>query len=498
MDSVVTATDLRTTSPRVSPKAWLVLLSVALTVALLLYSETMGFVWDEGFHLLSAQLILNSRTPYLDYCFPQTPLNAYWNAAWMAVFGQHWQVTHIPATLEVAGSVYLMASWILQRLPALSWRLPVALATALLIGCNPNVVQFGTVAQAYGMGMFCSAAAFRLALPAATRQSPLPAAWSGLFASVAAASTLLTAPVVPVLWIWLWASSKRGNRLLKGAAFFLGCIPPFLPVLLLFWRAPQQTLFNVVTYQALFRRVNWKGATAHDFDVFTSWLASAPALLLLACSVAAVFWLRHDRESDRQTRAEFVLCGLLALSSLLYIATAHPTFERYFIVGMPFWGGFAGLGLYALGVHLAGSHRPRLCASIAAILMLLCITRDLFDDRDSTRWSEYEQIASKIAEVTPANAAMYVDEQVYFLLRRTPPRGLEFSYSHKLNLPKTQAALYHVVSESELNQQVKQGRYATVESCKDERIEQMKLVELFPHQADIGDCSIFWGPVKGK
>ena len=129
-------------------------------------------------------------------------------------------------------------------------------------------------------------------------------------------------------------------------------------------------------------------------------------------------------------------------------------------------------------------------------LMLLSSAKDLFDDRDSTRWSHYEEIAAKVKEVTPADGLIYADEQVYFLLHRKPPSAMEFSYSHKLDLPPKQEALYHIVSESELNEQVRQGRFATVESCKDERIEEMKLAELFPHQQDIRDCSIFWGKVK--
>ena len=73
---------------------------------------------------------------------------------------------------------------------------------------------------------------------------------------------------------------------------------------------------------------------------------------------------------------------------------------------------------------------------------------------------------------------------------------MEFSYSHKLRLSKEQEALYHVVSEPELNEQVKQGKYATVQSCKEDRIDEMKLPDLFPHQSDIEDCTIFWGKVK--
>jgi hypothetical protein len=49
---------------------------------LLAYSQTWCLAWDEGYHLVAAQMIVAGKRPYLDFCFPQTPLNAYWNAGW--------------------------------------------------------------------------------------------------------------------------------------------------------------------------------------------------------------------------------------------------------------------------------------------------------------------------------------------------------------------------------------------------------------------------------
>ena len=46
---------------------------------LLVYSQTAAFAWDEGYHVLAAQLIARGKRPYLDFFFPQAPLNAYWS-----------------------------------------------------------------------------------------------------------------------------------------------------------------------------------------------------------------------------------------------------------------------------------------------------------------------------------------------------------------------------------------------------------------------------------
>src|ERR1700730_2278960 len=62
--------------------------AIAIVFAVLLaYAETRAFSFDEGFHLMAARLIKEGKRPYLDFCFPQTPLNAYLNAGWMSIFG---------------------------------------------------------------------------------------------------------------------------------------------------------------------------------------------------------------------------------------------------------------------------------------------------------------------------------------------------------------------------------------------------------------------------
>ncbi len=456
----------------------------------------MAFVWDEGFHLLTAQLIDNGRTPYLDFCFPQTLLNAYWNAAWMRVFGQTWRVTHIAAALLIAGGVYLMADFVLKRFPVPRWRLPCALAVALLTGFNDIVVQFGPIAQSYAAGLFLSVAAFRLAVNTFVRAAWPWAFASGLCAGAAAGSTLLTAPVPPVILLWLLVYNSRSSRWSKALAFCLGCMAPFAPMIRLFVKAPEQTFFNVVQYQALFRRVNWNGATTHDIDVLTAWLNSTPAFLLGLLALAGLFFLRRQSGWDRLRRAEFYLCAWLAGALLFYIATAHPTFQRYFIFAVPFCSVLAVVGLYAVGSRLASPARPFWPALLLSALLILSLAKTLFDNREAVTWKHYESIANKIREVTPPNARLYADEHVYFLLRRAPPPGMEFSYSHKLDLSPQKEALFHIISEKELNEQVKAGKFATVESCKDERIDEMQLPNLFPNQADIGDCSIFWGKIK--
>src|SRR5262245_66535761 len=111
---------------------WLAVCAVAAAIAcgLLIYAETMAFYWDEGFHVLAAQLIGRGSRPYLDFFFPQPPLNAYWNAALMSIFGESWRVVHAAAAIATGTAVLLAADFVYRTFPFPAWRLAAGLTTA--------------------------------------------------------------------------------------------------------------------------------------------------------------------------------------------------------------------------------------------------------------------------------------------------------------------------------------------------------------------------------
>src|SRR5579862_5239056 len=111
-------------SPPAEPRLLARLLAAAaiLFAGILVYSQTLAFAWDEGFHLLAAQLIQRGQRPYIDFCFPQTPLNAYLNAAWMSVFGESWRAVHALSAFWVAAAAFLAADFVLTRFPDAGWR----------------------------------------------------------------------------------------------------------------------------------------------------------------------------------------------------------------------------------------------------------------------------------------------------------------------------------------------------------------------------------------
>ena len=138
---------------------------------------------------------------------------------------------------------------------------------------------WGAVAQPYGICLFALAAAFRLAIHAVDRRTPWPAMAAGVFAGLAAGSSLLTAAAVPVLAAWMLFYDRGGGPWKKAAAFAAGAAIACAPAFRLFLLGPRQTWFNLVQYHAHFRSVYWPETLRHDLEVLTSWIQSGPATI---------------------------------------------------------------------------------------------------------------------------------------------------------------------------------------------------------------------------
>jgi hypothetical protein len=465
-----------------------------LAAGLLIYSQTKALAWDEGFHLLAAQLIKAGKRPYLDFCFPQTPLNAYWNAGWMRIFGDSWRLVHALAALLTAGSILLAADFVFVRFRVSGWRLAAALTVALVIGLNVMVVEFGTVGQAYGMCLFLIVAAFRVSILAVDRHGALWAALAGLLAAAAAGSSFLTAPAVPVLLLWILLYNRTGSRLGKFIAFVTGAMVAFVPVFWLFVEGPRQVMFNLFGYHLFYRSVGWEGATEQDLEVLTSWVDSTQALLLGLLAAAGVLFTVKNGQ-DRRWRQELYLCCWLSVALALFISTAHPTFERYYLVMVPFLGILASVGLYEISSRLDTRSRPFWPVVVLTVLLCLGLGKSLYESRDDFAWRHLEDVARKVDQITPPHAPLLADEHIYFLTRRTPPAGVEFPDSQKLNLPAAVAASLHIVPRAELARRVQAGMFSTVETCTDEDDERYKILglpQVYAQKAVVHDCNIFW------
>ncbi len=457
------------------------------------YSQTWAFAWDESYHLLTARLILAGKKPYLDFCFPQAPFNAYWNAAWMRMLGGGWRLIHAVQALLTIGAVLLTADFAARRFPVPGWRMAAAVTVAICTGLNAMVFLYGSLAQPYGMGLFTSVLAFRISVHAVGRSGAWSSAATGLLAGIAASSSLLTAAVAPVLLAWVMVYNRKGSRWRKFLAFSAAALIPFAPAFWLLWLGPRESWFNLVQYHATFRRLYWPHTTSHDLDVLTSWINSGPALVLGLLAVFGLLYVARGSQWPQPLKAEFYLCAWLALGIAAELGIAHPTFAQYFLLIVPFVAILAVPGLYAFGSRMLQSDRPLLPVLLVSVLFAAGLVRTLYDHQEDVTWAKYEFLAAKINQVTPRNAPVFADEPIYFLTGRTPPPGYELgTYTHRIELPPQDRARLHILTEAEVKQQVQSGLFAAAYTCEDYDSAEYGMEKLYNRQAKQDGCTIYW------
>ena len=496
MQAMQTALENASERQRSSPMLGALYAAFAIMAAgFLVYSQTLSFHWDEGFHILTAYLIHLGKRPYLDFFFPQTPLNAYWNAAWLGISGSSWRAVHAVAALATIASVALIAQYLYTLFPDRRWQAAAAFAALALFGLHSLVWEYGTISQAYALCLLLVVAAFRAAVEAAGRSNPGMSALAGALAGAAACSTLLTAAASPVLLVWIWLNSRAGNRWLKAAAFVAGAVVPCLPVLVLFARGPHNVIFDILKYHSIYRRVEWEGATAHDIGIVTDWINGSQGLLLVLLAAAGLIFSRKI-EFDRPRQAELRLCLWLVLAIGAQNLFAHPTFPQYYVFLIPFLTVLGTIGFYAVSLRLMDHDRPRVSVIVIVGVAALCLGNSVYNDRDTYTWRQLERVAAKARQVTPKGEALLAPEQLYVLAQWPVPPGMEHDDAHKLQLGPAESARLHILPKAEVDRQIKAGDYPTMVSCDDDRTSEVAGWNVYVQKADYGDCTVLWQLMK--
>lgn len=464
--------------------------ALVVTVALVWYACTDAYAQDEGYHLIAAWLIAHGRKPYIDFLFPQTPLNAYWNAFLLHFIGESWRVPHTAAALLTAASAALVARYVYRSVSE-AWAAPAAISALVLMGLNGAVVEFGSL-QAYGLCLFMIVSAWLLTIGAVEERRVIRSFFAGLLSGIAASSSLLTAPIGPVLLIWMAAVNRAGNRIAKAGAFIAGVVAAFVPLLLLWIQSPRQVLFGFLQYQLLYRKVEWDDAVNHNIGELLGWADSGQAVILVLLALAGIALALRNYEWPRNVRQEIKLAAALAVIEAAWLATPRPTFARYFLFTAPFLAIVAAIGLCEIGERLTKLPRPWILTGVVCTVMVYGLAAALFEQRDDFMWSDVAEIAGKVEAVTPPSASLLAEEDVYFYLHRRPPSGMELEDSHKLRFTDADAALQHVVPRPRLDRMIQQGQFATVEMCDTDEIDRLHLEDLFDKQTSAGSCKVFW------
>jgi len=469
---------------------------IALSAALVGFSQ-LGAVYDgdEGLHLVAARLVQAGRRPFADFFYWHEPPFLYLAAGWMTLAGGGWRAVHLLSALLTAVSMACLASLVARSLGASERRAWPASLAAVLFALNVLVLKWGTMAHNYAAALVFIVLSVDAALRTIERPGRLTAFACAFCAGSATAFTLLTAPLAPVLLVWIAARNATGTLRTKLLAFTAGALVPFLPLALIAWQAPSQTLFGLVTHHLSYR-VETAGTLDYQWDVLVSGLLSPQVWVLLALSLCAIF---QTRESAAARERHLVsLCGWLAATLGVFVIGVHPPVHAvYLVVLAPCLAMLATAGTSGLVRRLATRGGERFVIGGVTALFAAGLVVSAYRGRVwVSEWDRIERLAAEVVAVTPESASFYTTFPfVYVAANRLPPPGLENGWASQMTVPDDTFAMLELSSAAAIAARVGRGEFDTVLLWRDDpRFPAADLDRLYAQQKDVDRYFVLrWG-----
>ncbi len=297
-----------------------------------------GFFWfvsqhrlidaDEGYYALAARLVLQHKTPYLDFFFPQAPLLPYVYAGWLKLAGISWFSVRTFSALLTAILGGLMYSFVCRE----TGRWAAGIAAVVLFASSSLVFAWFPLVKTFALATLC----LFLAYVILTRPSASSPGWllavAGLFFGLSVDTRSYVVGISPVFLWWIWReNSRRAGRLLWFLGGFAAGIGPSLA---LFLASPGAYLFNNLGFHAVRSDAgligDWHNKAKIVWLLFTGSHTGFQFSILSASCAAGLILLRRRRTAA--SLLAFLIAFMLGIISLL----PTPGYLQYFCISVPF------------------------------------------------------------------------------------------------------------------------------------------------------------------
>ena len=310
-----------------------VLVALAILAVVFFFSSRERLVDpDEGAYLLAAKLVMEGKSVYTDFFWPQMPLLPYAYGIWMEIFGTDWYAArYFSGFLGVAMGLLLFF-----HVVRLTGKQVWGFLAVLLFATSSFSIGWFSTAKTYPLSTFLLFAAYLSLF--ADRLKDWKYLAAGVLLGLAVSTRLYFIGLVPVFF-WLVYRQKSqaegtGGLFLKhGAGLLLGLAPAFF----FLFKNPDNFYFNNVGYHFLRSDYNFGSSIKQKFEAvlrLLGWgltegfIGAQFALLLL---VNAYFSYRHIRAHKKLPASIWLTVFLIPL---LFIPT--PTHLQYFSSLLPF------------------------------------------------------------------------------------------------------------------------------------------------------------------
>jgi hypothetical protein len=287
---------------------------------------------DEGYYTLASRLVLQHKTPYLDFFYPQAPLLPYVYALWLKVCGISWfsaRTFSALLTVLVGGLLYAHVCHETQKWIA-------GVSAVILFATSSLVFAWFPTVKTFSLSALFLFAAYVLLTRIGAASSGWPLAAAGVLFGLSVDTRSYFIALAPVLLFWIFRRSGE-RRILWIVWFVAGCVVGLLPSAILFFASPDRFFFNNLGFHAV--RVShggllgtWRNKARVIKVLFIGTHTGGQFSILAILSVALMYALYRRRSRLDEPLLAWVLAFVLGLVCLL----PNPSALQYFSAIMPF------------------------------------------------------------------------------------------------------------------------------------------------------------------
>ena len=285
---------------------------------------------DEGFYLLAARLVLQHKTPYLDFLYTQAPLLPYVYGTWLKLIGVSWIAARSLSALLTA----LIGLLMYMHVNRATQKATAGLAAVVLFASSTYVFAWFPIVKTFSLALLFLFFTYMVVARVSFASSRWLLALAGLSLGLAVETRSYLVLLLPVFLWWIFRKSDPRGRIAQLLWFVAAFVVGIAPSLYLFAVSPDLYLFNNLGYHALRSGAGLLGYWRWKIHIVRVVLTGRDEngfqiSVLALVSFVAIFVLRTRRGAS-------FLAFLVALSLGLISLLPTPPLIQYFCVCMPF------------------------------------------------------------------------------------------------------------------------------------------------------------------
>ena len=277
---------------------------------------------DEGYFAYASKAILEGKTPYKDFFYPQAFLYPYFLAIWSHVLGESWQVLRLFSAVVATLIGYLIFDIIKKKRNVVC-----AIVGLLLYVTSDLVIGYFTVIKNYSLAIFFLLLALRIYESKYKYKYFIIGLLLSIVFQIRSYLIVCELPFIYLILKYNPNNTYKKNLLL----LFLGNLIGILPTLYIVFKYFDEFVFNNLTYHSLRNREGLVTGVHQKFNSLCSIFTGVKNTGDISIQLLLLIILMCIKKVDFKSIYFYLSIVVFVVSFL-----PTPVFMQYFVAVVPF------------------------------------------------------------------------------------------------------------------------------------------------------------------